>query len=789
MKLKHLMMAAIIGCTSTVAFADGPTFVGKGEGKDVTGDGIEYPFTINYTIVYNENKTLTVSGELNWGDNGPTPGSAGDFHIYFPDGNYDFTQSPITTTQTYELNDNVKIEFWKACSVGRTQIVVQYVVGSESDGSGEGGNGGETPEQPEQPEQPVGGATYIGHATGVDIIHTENGDEEYPYTLDYTITYNDNKTLTILPSYIWENGEPTGSVNPIYVYFPEGNIELKSYGDAVTTEQTYEKNEVVRIRFTKARALGSTETWIDYVVGSEGEEANIKIAASVDNITFNSAEITYTVTAPEGLEYTVYYKSADREEFAPASESPIKLENLKDHSSYSYELYAVAVAEEDGKQIESNHVTVTFKTPSESAIAYVYNDILNAEFVNTHLIGEDNSSNRNFLVALPWSIIYDVDGTAKYTIDLTAAANIDGLVPQLWIDGPFVKLQRKENSNIWEYSFGEQTYESSSRISHFIAYAGGVVDRPTNYTQWGLEKEAVTLGEPAKLELIAEKTVVNVEDIIPVKTILTDANGYYLPIDKVEYGIHESTSMVNDKWNLNYYFQPTGYRGLHVLYASYDEYNLSAKVEFNVIASKESSDVIKGTEGVTNQDNVSGGSVADVTDGNVNSQLEWSRENQNNYLIYDLGDDYYIETIYLLYEGAYASKFTVTLSNQAPAELGNGISLMAAGNDVVFTPSEGSTTEHYFMHDPSTTHRYVTLRTSEAGLNNDYGIKLKEMQVYASTTQPSTPTDVKELVIDNVDNSNAPVEFFNLNGQRVNNPAGGIFIRRQGTNVSKVIIR
>lgn len=40
-----------------------------------------------------------------------------------------------------------------------------------------------------------------------------------------------------------------------------------------------------------------------------------------------------------------------------------------------------------------------------------------------------------------------------------------------------------------------------------------------------------------------------------------------------------------------------------------------------------------------------------------------------------------------------------------------------------------------------------------------------------------------------IEDSNAPVEFFNLNGQKVSNPSNGIFIRRQGASTSKVVIR
>lgn len=39
------------------------------------------------------------------------------------------------------------------------------------------------------------------------------------------------------------------------------------------------------------------------------------------------------------------------------------------------------------------------------------------------------------------------------------------------------------------------------------------------------------------------------------------------------------------------------------------------------------------------------------------------------------------------------------------------------------------------------------------------------------------------------DNENAPVEYFDLRGQRVDNPASGFFIRRQGNNVEKIVVR
>ncbi|MDE6527975.1 MAG: hypothetical protein K2L78_02875, partial [Muribaculaceae bacterium] len=39
------------------------------------------------------------------------------------------------------------------------------------------------------------------------------------------------------------------------------------------------------------------------------------------------------------------------------------------------------------------------------------------------------------------------------------------------------------------------------------------------------------------------------------------------------------------------------------------------------------------------------------------------------------------------------------------------------------------------------------------------------------------------------DDADAPVEYYNLQGMRVANPENGLFIRRQGNKVEKVVIR
>lgn len=63
----------------------------------------------------------------------------------------------------------------------------------------------------------------------------------------------------------------------------------------------------------------------------------------------------------------------------------------------------------------------------------------------------------------------------------------------------------------------------------------------------------------------------------------------------------------------------------------------------------------------------------------------------------------------------------------------------------------------------------------------------KDFVENAATIRELAVAGVESITAD--DNANAPVEYFNLQGVRIENPANGIFIRRQGSAVSKVIIR
>jgi hypothetical protein len=66
-------------------------------------------------------------------------------------------------------------------------------------------------------------------------------------------------------------------------------------------------------------------------------------------------------------------------------------------------------------------------------------------------------------------------------------------------------------------------------------------------------------------------------------------------------------------------------------------------------------------------------------------------------------------------------------------------------------------------------------------------------RVALSIDMPENTTGVDEITIDNdnqsVNDADAPVEYYNLQGIRISNPSNGIYIRRQGNSVSKEYVR
>lgn len=73
-----------------------------------------------------------------------------------------------------------------------------------------------------------------------------------------------------------------------------------------------------------------------------------------------------------------------------------------------------------------------------------------------------------------------------------------------------------------------------------------------------------------------------------------------------------------------------------------------------------------------------------------------------------------------------------------------------------------------------------------SALDYDSGEMIPEMKIEFSDY--SLVTSVKGICSEQIEDESAPVEYYNLNGQRVANPTDGIYVRRRGSKVSKVIL-
>ena len=95
-----------------------------------------------------------------------------------------------------------------------------------------------------------------------------------------------------------------------------------------------------------------------------------------------------------------------------------------------------------------------------------------------------------------------------------------------------------------------------------------------------------------------------------------------------------------------------------------------------------------------------------------------------------------------------------------------------------------SSTEVEYVHAFTGTEVTSFELTGNTGTNNSNG---KQIRI-STITLDIVPT---HTAIENVtvDDENAPVEYFNLQGVRVANPENGLYIRRQGSKATKVIIR
>lgn len=462
-----------------------------------------------------------------------------------------------------------------------------------------------------------------------------------------------------------------------------------------------------------------------------------KLTAKAQNITANSAEIAYEVTLPEeltGATVKVYLNDAE------ATASPIALTDLTPSTGYSYTMKAVAT--KDGQDYTGKEVKVEFKTNREATAAKVWHTIKDA-FI------------KNVPVSIETAIAYNPNSTVTITAIPHCAKAIEGLVwkacacllggdrimDMTLVDGKYTYTTEatfEENVGLYVY--------------YFAAFAGGDARLDINGYQTGLENDAVAYGEPASIEMNGVPATMIVNESYNVSSIVKDNNGHYLVEKAADCTVEAPFTLVDGV--LTATAKGTGHITATCGTAT-SEIALECFLDSDA----------QGVHAINATYEADGGvNAALAFDGNEETQIEWAPETgDEHYVTVTLEKEYQIQAVQLVWEGASAKEYTVTLTPAAAA----GAMQKAAAEPKVFVVNDGvggagmTPRKNLYNADFSTIPaQTVKLETKAAATG--WGIKLKEMKVMGSEKKDGTVgVEAVELTPDTI------VDVYNLQGVRV----------------------
>ena len=616
------------------------------------------------------------------------------------------------------------------------------------------------------------------------VWYGETTDVDGFYAL-YSIIYNADKTLTVEATFETEKETPAADRN--FHIFVGGNEWLKLYDDGTglhtgTTTSTFEEGSVITWEWYLPYAGGVYQKANQYTVGSSNEKPVTapRVKAEAKDITAESAVIAYRVEVPAALANATITVYVDGKEYTELT-GEVPFTGLEEATEYTCDVYATATLGDD--TYTSKTVTVTYKTARKDAVDLVYADYVKAELKNAYLIGEDASMARTMYFSLPFSVTLAKDGTAKYEIDLAQIADVVGLNPQIYWNG-FKQLTKNEDSGKYEYSFGAQTEgENAPAISHYLAYAGGVIDQNfgAKYPTWGTEQELPAIGEATIFEMVPATTTPKLDTPFIISMKVADANGYYIAADEVKVTTPDHVSYADGLATIDL-------KGDYTIEGAVG--TLSAAVNLTCAVSAESKNLIAGIKPYDFDAFTAEGAEGNLTDENDGSEAIWNcADTEEHHMYFDLGKEYDIELVSIVWEGAYAADYKVVFSKTALGTAPEAMAAVASNHTIEVTGNNTTTPVHYIKNTDGAydalTARYVGVETTKA-LNKGWGIKPRELRVFGD--EAGKITGIENVAVDNNDSNAAPV-YYNLQGVRVERPAAGIYIMVRGDKTSKVLVK
>lgn len=626
---------------------------------------------------------------------------------------------------------------------------------------------------------------WYGH---VEIdTKNENMDAPVHLTIDYTMIANADNTLTI-EAVISDNWKELPGLGGFQINIlgdeNEWGPSLTPDADGFitrTTTRTFTDGEQVTGFFWAPYALKGER--IDFAEPYKYASSNDKpivaikprLTATVEDITASSASIVYTVVLPEelgGADVSVLLNGE-----TALTASPYALTGLEQNKDYTLTLKAVATL--GGETYESAEQTLTFKTLRDGAEAVHYYQIVNGMMPNNYKAGESEADRRPLPVSMLTELIYNTDQTVTVNFTVNGADDIVGFVPEVNIGGQWSgSLAGKAVNGLYTWTTPNAFEDGQNLHSYFwFQFPGGVQGIDMKDFTLGDSNEPVAYGEATGLVLTTKNTEVTGGTAVPVTYYAIDAAGNYLLNEDITLSVKEGDATISGD------FVTLPGRGTAVIEAVCG--SLSAELTLNCITSADATNVAKGIAGTASE--FAKNDPALATDDNEATLLEFNcAETQEHTFALDLGKNHDIELIEIIFEGASATAYTITVErDRSEATVARAKEVSKVYEVTDGNGGAGVTARRTFAETTPVTGRYITLATSKA-FNPAWGIKLKELRVFGTPTQ-DTPTGIENIDCE----SSAEARYFRLDGTEVNaeNLPAGVYVKLQGKTATKVFIR
>lgn len=651
------------------------------------------------------------------------------------------------------------------------------------------------------------------YTTATEVVFTTKRDpskaavwygsgESNGYTFDYSLTANPDNTLTvyvdITPAIAADMNVKQMCINDVW-----GDFAAVSDGDrsqwTYTTKESYTEGQELTMFFYFPPCRVDVQN-PKYVFGASNEvPKSLRLTASAENITETSADIRYALSMPSDWNSEDVRLFMDDVEIDRPEGDVISLTGLNPSTQYTRTLRAEI--ETGGETIVSKDVTVSFTTLRPAGHSITHYQILNGLATDVPLKDADNKKG-TVAYSIRIVALYNDDNTLTYNIAIKGIDHIAGVNPTLLIAGgaEVILNQFKNEDGTYTYTT-KRTYGETDRIGNTffrLAYMGGFKDVTLrDFTPANADDMTAVLdyGEAASVEMVKPDGILKagVEYFVPIN--VKDAAGNYLTdlypqisSEDLDFVKGFATASAPGTYTLHANLDGTVAADLAMTFIHADAVNIVSNADVKVYAP-------------------TAVNIGHAFDGNFDTMVEFPcNETEEHELIIDLGKNYDVHALELIWEGASAKDYTVTFHvskdcawyegadrNMAPVR--RAASSDAAFDNMGSTPmatyevvngdgGAGKNVTETFVDerqgDPLRV-QYVRLATKTA-TDKTWGMKLREMSVHAT----EVPADQATTGIEDVAADTAVSRtVFNLQGMPVlenataadfNNLPAGLYI-------------